>query len=65
MPRKRPPLTVETILAWADAHYARTGTWPKIRTADAGSLPPGDSWHAIDQALRQGWGGLPGGDSLP
>jgi hypothetical protein len=65
MRRTRPPLTALVILAWADDHKARTGEWPKILTTDAGSLPPGKSWHAIDQALRQGWGGLPGGDSLP
>ena len=28
-------LTVQQILAWADAHHARTGTWPKIK-----SVPP-------------------------
>ncbi len=26
--RQRPALTVEQILAWADAHHERTGEWP-------------------------------------
>jgi hypothetical protein len=61
--RKCPPLTVEQILAWADAHYPRTGTWPQ-----AGSGPvadaPGENWSAIDYALRRGYRGLPGDSSL-
>jgi hypothetical protein len=28
MGQRRIPLTVEQILAWADAHHARTGEWP-------------------------------------
>src|SRR6185437_11399966 len=27
-PANLPPLTKEQILAWADAHHARTGAWP-------------------------------------
>jgi hypothetical protein len=44
MGRKGEPLTVEQILAWADAHKARTGTWPTRRSgpsATAGKLPTG------------------------
>jgi hypothetical protein len=61
--RKRPPLTVEQILAWADAHHARTGRWP---SAEAGPVPgaPGETWHAVHAALYVGRRGLPGGDSL-
>jgi hypothetical protein len=59
----RPPLTVETILAWADAHQARTGRWP---SAGSGAIPeaPGDTWESINSALAQGHRGLPGGVSL-
>ena len=63
MPRTRPPLTVEQILAWADAYRARTGRWP---TARSGPVPeaPGETWSGIDRGLRVGGRGLPGGYSL-
>jgi hypothetical protein len=61
--RTRPPLTVEQVLAWADAYRARTGRWP---AAGSGPVPkaPGETWAGIDQALRGGGRGLPGGYSL-
>jgi hypothetical protein len=65
MPSTRAPLSEALILAWADAYRARTGAWPKILTADKRGLPAGDTWQTIDLALRKGYGGLPGGDSLP
>lgn len=60
-----PPLTPEHILAWADAHHARTGRWPR-KDADAGPIPeaPGEAWGAVDQALLVGVRGLPCGSSL-
>src|SRR5262245_20235837 len=27
---RRPPLTIRQILAWADAHYKRTESWPRV-----------------------------------
>jgi hypothetical protein len=53
----RPPLTEEQILAWADAHHARTGEWP---SADAGPVAgtPGEKWISLDQALRKGSRGM-------
>jgi hypothetical protein len=61
--RAAPPLTVEQVLAWADAHHARTGRWPH---AMSGPVPeaPGESWRAVNLALWQGHRGLPGGTSL-
>ncbi len=58
-----PPLTVDGILAWADAHHARTGRWPNCRS---GPIPeaPGETWSGIEAALSQGHRGLPGGSSL-
>jgi hypothetical protein len=50
---RRTPLSVEKVLAWADAHRARTGAWPSAasgRVRDA-SL---ETWGAVDQALRKG-----------
>src|SRR5262245_52799932 len=58
-----PPLTEEQLLRWADDHHARTGSWP---TQQSGPVPesPGDSWWAIDAALRDGNRGLKPGSSL-
>ena len=59
-----PRLTVRMILGWADAFYARHGTWP-LRVS--GSIPesPGDTWHLVDSALSNGHRGLKSGSSLP
>jgi hypothetical protein len=53
-----PSLALETILAWADAHHARTGTWP---TVNSGPIPeaPGETWGAVGAALQEGRRGLP------
>jgi hypothetical protein len=60
---ERPELTVEQILAWADAHHARLGRWPDLRSG-AVSEAPGLSWAVIDEALRRGYRGLSGGGTL-
>jgi hypothetical protein len=61
--RDLPPLTVEQILTWADAHHIRTGQWP---IADSGPIAdaPRDTWMGVDVALTQGHRSLPGGSSL-
>jgi hypothetical protein len=58
-----PPITAEQILAWADAHYRRTGEWP---SRHSGEIPdaPGESWGAVEKALSLGLRGLSDGDSL-
>ncbi len=58
-----PPLTIKQILAWADGHYGRTGGWP---TSESGPIfgTSGETWKAIDHALRLGMRSLPGGSSL-
>jgi hypothetical protein len=61
---QRPPLTVTQILAWCDAHYARTGSWPRTSTADRTELPPELNLRKVDNALRLGLRTLPGGSSL-
>jgi hypothetical protein len=58
-----PPLTRTRILAWADAHRARTGRWPR-HTSGAIPAAPGETWRAVETALRRGQRGLPGGSSL-
>jgi len=62
--RRKLPLTLATILAWADDHRARTGVWPTIRCG-AVLANPNELWFNIDQCLRKGLRDLPGGDSLP
>jgi hypothetical protein len=58
-----PPLTVDPILEWADAHHRATGRWPRL---DSGPVigQPGETWNAVQSALCIGARGLPGGSSL-
>jgi|SRR6185437_4003121 len=58
-----PALSVERILAWADAYHRRTGRWP-LATSGPIEDAPGETWLAADAALRHGKRGLPGGSSL-
>jgi hypothetical protein len=60
---RRPELTVPLILAWADAYLERTGELPGNRS---GLIPEalGGNWRRIDNALRYGLRGVPGGSSL-
>ncbi|HEY3243571.1 MAG TPA: hypothetical protein VGM03_09490 [Phycisphaerae bacterium] len=62
-PQFQPPLTINKILAWADAHRQRTGRWPK-RNSGAVSTARGETWMAVDHCLLRGSRGLPGGSSL-
>src|SRR4051794_24052128 len=55
IPRK-PPLTVPMILRDADTWHARHGEWPKKNHHL--------EWRRVDNALRYGLRGLPGGSSL-
>lgn len=60
----RPPaLGVGQVLAWADAHRRRTGAWP-TRASGPVAGAPGETWAALDSALKAGSRGLPGGLSL-
>jgi hypothetical protein len=60
-----PDLTVDQILAWADAHFQRTGGWPTGHCTDQiPKAPKGTTWVAVGLALIRGRRGLPGGDSL-
>jgi hypothetical protein len=54
-----PRLTVQAILAWADAHHQRTGSWP---TAASGAIPaaPGETWLGVNLALAEADLGVPG-----
>lgn len=57
------PLTYEQILAWADAHHARTGRWPTVRSGRIGGAKR-ENWNAIQSAMHAGTRGLPGGYTL-
>jgi hypothetical protein len=59
----RPKLTVEQVLAWADAYREIHGRWP-VRTSGLIPGAPGEKWANIDEALRHGRRGLPSGLSL-
>jgi hypothetical protein len=59
-----PPLTVEQILTWADAHYRRSGAWPTAGHGGVVTDAPQERWDLLDQNLRKGLRGLPSGLSL-
>lgn len=61
--KQLPSLTERQILAWADAHYERTGSWPTAKSGPI-SHAPGETWLAVNMALRHGHRGLVGKSSL-
>ena len=61
--RGAPPLSLDRILAWADAHRAETGRWPTMSSRAIIGVR-GDNWRTVAYALRQGLRGLPGGTTL-
>jgi hypothetical protein len=55
---KRPPLSIDQILTWADDWLAGRGRWPNVNSG----LIPGtidDTWARIDDSLLKGYRGLP------
>ncbi|HEY7425547.1 MAG TPA: hypothetical protein VH682_15050 [Gemmataceae bacterium] len=56
-PQNTPRLSVERILAWADAHHRRTGRWPKHNSGPIEDAP-GETWLAVSTALRHSMRGL-------
>src|SRR5580698_8766201 len=60
---RKPPLTLDMILAWADDYHERIGCWPNRNSRQiAGAL--GLTWCAVDSALHAGTRGLNKGGSL-
>jgi hypothetical protein len=57
-----PPLTVEQITAWAEAHKARTGNWLSKNSGQVAGTD--ETWGGINFALTHGRRGLPAGSSL-
>jgi hypothetical protein len=61
---QRGPLRIPQIVRWADAYRKRTGRWPSQQSGPVLEAP-GETWAGIDESLRGGHRGLPGGSSLP
>jgi hypothetical protein len=61
--QRLPRFTERQIVAWTVTHHERHGTWPTHRSGPIIEAP-GETWHAVDAALRNGVRGLPGGYSL-
>jgi hypothetical protein len=60
---RHPQLSLDQILAWADAYHERMGRWPQAKSGRIpGSL--GENWFKIENALKVGYRGLPGKSSL-
>jgi superfamily II DNA or RNA helicase len=60
---RKPALTEEMILGWADAHYEATGDWPTVRSGPVHDAPS-ETWSGINAALMLGLRGLAGGSSI-
>jgi superfamily II DNA or RNA helicase len=58
-----PPLSEDQILQWADVHHLKTTEWPNVKSGDVLDTI-GEKWGNIENALRRGDRGLPGGSSL-
>lgn len=56
--RRRGPLVLAKVTAWAEAHRRRSGHWPSRMS---GPIPeaPGETWHHVYDAARRGQRGLP------
>ena len=57
-----PPLSIEQVLIWADAHFKSKGRWPNQSSGHVTGTE--ETWGGIYNALRRGRRGLPGGSSL-
>jgi hypothetical protein len=54
-------LTIEQILAWADAHHAATGKWPSADSGRVHVAPVELTWSGVNESLYYGRRGFPGG----
>jgi hypothetical protein len=58
-----PPLTEDLIVEWMRDHRRQKDCWPR-QTSGPVLAAPGETWGAINKALREGGRGVPGGSSL-
>jgi hypothetical protein len=65
-PHPPPSLTLARILSWVDDHYKRSGKHPNAYAGlvMAPDAPLAMNWRKIDNALRLGSFGMPGGHTL-
>ena len=56
-------LTIDQILRWADAHFAKHAKWPNKKSREIPEAP-GETWEGIRAALKEGLRGLPKGTSV-
>jgi hypothetical protein len=61
--QSRARLTVADILKWADAFHREHQRWPTTESGVVAEAPQ-EKWRGIDNAIRYGYRGLPGGSSL-
>lgn len=61
--RRKPRLSLDEILKWADDYYSRHGHWPTPASGPIQQMP-GDSWQTVQFALQDGKRGLEAGLSL-
>jgi hypothetical protein len=61
--QRLPAFKTNRILNWADAHRKLTGMWPTHLSGPIAEAP-GETWLAVDKALRNGSRGLKGDLSL-
>jgi hypothetical protein len=57
-----PPLSIEQILAWVDAHKVTYGEWPNRQSGQVRGTK--ETWARINDALLSGYRSFPGGSSL-
>lgn len=60
----KPKLSISLVCSWIQIYHQLTGSWPSQLSGKVHDVE-GESWRQIDQALRLGHRGLPGGTSLP
>lgn len=60
--RRKPPLSLDQIHVWATAFARRYGHWPDRKAGLIDGTT--ETWSGVDDALRRGLRGLPGGSSL-
>jgi hypothetical protein len=59
-----PDFSEEKIVEWAKKYFLVHNKYPSIRTKPSDWLPEGETWIALDIALKRGTRGLPGGSSV-
>ena len=60
--RLKPPLTIKQILAWVDAHYAKTGKWPQANLGRIHNALTADMGHYAIMGKQFLLGAFPRGD---